>query len=640
MDRELRKKLSLLLCLMLLFAVVMPQAALAASDSQADKNGSSGIADERIRGCELKVCGRAEVAAEDSIRVYWADCYRPTQLYRIFWKRADKKQWNTADIKAEEGEAGRRSYLLTGLSKNQEYDIRVTGIYLNEKGRIASNDYLSIKGRTYVTPPEYEAFSCISDGSYVLSAWKVHEKNAVLKVYRASSRNGKYTLVGETDGRSDLAHGNYKDVEGKVIFRDEKVKPGKTYYYKAVSEVKLADGSVMTAKSPRVYQLSSKLKPFGSYTAKLLNKENSYTKSLTYKITSSEANYNTKILRKKISLSIKDKVGTEDISSVQYSYNGKKYHTLKSALTVKPGKAVYLRINTKDKIRINKDDRGAVTLGLRYRYNNGRAMHWNTAVFNPVDRKEQVINVDMEDEDGDGPDDGFEVSPDLRHLIEEHIELDYAASYGLEHGGHNGYLEATITKEHTAVLSWLMCPLADSYALRYGTTEEAAKAAKPVVLPKDQFSYEVKDLEPGQRYYFLLSERYMDEQGQMAEELLKCGSVMIDADGWEKPGAMYHAHYVDSASGHLQDGGYVILSWDYCSYGAQSYNVYYGTSEAEALTSTPLVEEQDGFHTNYCRIDNVKKGETYYFILKEVLKDADGTLREVYRSTITVAIPA
>lgn len=625
----MRKKISVLLCLLLLFTAIMPQTAFAGISA------SSG--DDRAQNYSLKVCGGPEAASESSIRVYWADLDSPSQEYRMSWKRDGESKWNTADVKAEEGENGLRSYLLTGLAADTQYDITVATISLNAKGEKVCGRALELKGQTYVTTPEYENYSATSDGTYLESVWNVFEKNAVLKVYRADSRDGEYKLVGQEDGREDLAHSNFKDGAGKVIFRDETVEPGKTYYYKAVSEVTLSDGKILRGESSRAYQLTSRLKPYGDYTIRQLNQKGTYARNLTWKITSSPANYKTRFVKKEITLAVRSsKTGKIDYvkpASVQYSYNGRNYYNMKSTLMLKPGKTIYLRLNMKNRTWIRKDGAGYLKAGLRYYYNDkegSRAFteHWLDARFG---MNNQVLGLEGRDW-GDDP--GYESGA----FFGEEWEDAYRVTHG--HGvTRQGDLTAMVTEDETVVLAWSLCPLAESYALRYGTSEEAAKNSKPVILSKNQFSYEVKGLENGESYYFLLSERSCDETGTEAEELREFGTVVVPADGWSKVGYVYHPHLVPDLTGNVSGEDSVILGWERCSYAA-GYKIYYGTSEAEALASTPAVIDQrwiEGY-----RFEGLKKGETYHFILVEISEDRDGNRQDLLRphGSLSLTIPA
>lgn len=528
MRNNLRRKLSVVLCLMLLFAVAMPQAIFAGDDAPSGE--------QRVQYYELKVCGGPEAASADSIRVYWADLYTASQEYRISWKKAEDTQWKTTDVKAEEGENGRRSYLLNGLEPEQEYDITVAVLLMNQDGEKVAGKALALKGRTYMTAPTYVSYSAKSDGTYVDSIWNVSEKNAVLKVYRADSKDGEYVLVGEEDGRSDQAHANFKDAGGMVIFRDETVKPGKTYYYKAVSELKLVDGSVMKAESPRAYQLTSRVKPYGTYTVKQLNQKGTYAKSLTWKITSDKANYKTRLVKKEMTLAVRSsKTGTTCLVkpiSVQYSYDGKKFYDMKSTLLLNPGKTIYLRIGMENKTWIRKDGQGYLIAGFRYYYNDTNPYTNSTFTAHFLDARfgmnGKVLRIDRQAEDTEDCNED-----DQSYGFDEEWEKDYwANAYRIEHSHSvtmNRDLIATVTKEQTVALSWYVCPLAEGYLLRYGETEEAAKAAKPVALPKDQFSYEIRGLESGKPYYFLLSEQSRAKDGTLTEELRPYGTLLVQA---------------------------------------------------------------------------------------------------------------
>lgn len=616
----------MILGLILILALIMPQGAFAASSSGTDQG------EKKI---ELIRWGGPELARKDSLRIYWGDKTTSGLQYRIAWKMTDSTSWKSVDIDDPEPSVDKpNTYLITGLEPDKKYDIRVSAILKNEKGEEVKTAPLELTGYTYATAPEYQAYSAASDGTYLEATWKVHEKNAVLKFYRADSKDGEYKQVGETDGRQDTDHAAYKDLLGKVIFRDDTVKSGKSYYYKAVSEVTLDDGTVVKAESPRAYNLTSKRKPFGSYKVQLVNKKGTYSKTLTWKLTNDKANYKTKILKSSVLWSRSSKTGKEfsrKITGMQYSYDGKTYYKMKNSLTIQPGKTVYLRTNLKSNLYIRKDGKCSFWMESRYYYNdlNGSGSlyteHWQNMRLEATG----AVKVSVESE-GDGSDDEYG----------EYLENEYKVYHST-----TANLKAVVNTEGNAVLSWNLCPYAEEFNLRYGATEEEAMKSKAVKVPKGQFAYEVKGLEKDKDYYFIISETVRDENGNTKENILFDSEILIPSDGWNHTGYTYHSHRVMPGDGDLKTAviegkaDALHLYWERCGH-AKGYKIRYGTSEEEAMKSEPIVISQQWVESH--DFENLEKGKTYYFILTELTEDDHGNLLEILRpqGKITAQLPA
>ncbi|MCI8608464.1 MAG: hypothetical protein HFE73_02355 [Firmicutes bacterium] len=623
----MKRYVSVLVCLCLLFAACLPQTVFGAEEEPA-KIGN------------LKPWGNPEVADPDAIRIYWGmDSISAKQEYRISWKKAEENTWNSVDIQeAKQEKDGSKSYLITGLAQNQKYDITVETVLRNEKGEKVYSQPIVLQGYTYVQAPKYEAYSATSDGSYIESVWNVYEKNGILKVYRADKKDGEYVLVGQTDGREDLVHTNFKYTTGKVVFRDETVKPGKTYYYKAESQVSLDDGTVLQAESPKSYQLTSRKKPYGDYKIELLNKKGTYAKTLTWKITADKANYLTNLVKKDVSILAKSsktgKTSYKKPAKVQWSADGKTWRNMKSTLAIYQGKTVYLRVKLNNKMWIRKDGADVLKLGLRYYYYDrmGRD-HW-------LDLRVDMNNKIKLESANEGDDPGY---IDDNHGPGEAENWENIYKMFHSHGvAYEGDLTVKATENGSAVLNWRLCPMAEGYILRYGRTEEEAQKAQPILLPANQFGYEVKDLERGQAYYFIMTEKYRDEEtGKLEEDEREYGTTLLPTEGWQMVGRTYHGHLKNDLHGnvHNDDETAVILVWDRCSE-AEGYKVYYGTSEEEAKAGVPIVIDEKW--TENCVIKNLKKGKTYYFFVSEITKDEKGTLHEDYRphGKLAITIPA
>lgn len=234
---------------------------------------------------------------------------------------------------------------------------------------------------TEISAPEYVPYSCRSTGEFIASVWKVKEDASVLKVYRSDTKDGEFKLVGSTTATETKALAQWRRENGEIVFRDTTVLPGKTYYYKAVNEVTLDDGTVVTKESPRAYQLSATNKSSDSvkFDTQLLNKPGTYSKTMTWKISSDTANYKLQILRKNMKLQSVHSSGTAQagktftckIARVQYSFDGKTYKTLSNSVTLKPGQSIYLKVTFKNKVYIRKDGIGTLYTYGKYLKNNG-----------------------------------------------------------------------------------------------------------------------------------------------------------------------------------------------------------------------------------------------------------------------------
>ena len=232
-----------------------------------------------------------------------------------------------------------------------------------------------------VSAPEYVPYSCRSTGAFIASVWKVKEDASTLKVYRSESKDGEFQLIGSTTGTETKALAQWRKENGEIVFRDTDVEPGKTYYYKAVNEVSLDDGTVAAKESPRAYQLSATNKGASSvkFDSQLLNKGGTYSKTMTWKLTSDAANYKLQLLRKNMKFQSVHSKGSAQagktftckIDKVQYSFDGKTYKTLSKSTTLKPGESIYLKVTFANKVYIRKDGVGSLTVSGKYLQNNG-----------------------------------------------------------------------------------------------------------------------------------------------------------------------------------------------------------------------------------------------------------------------------
>lgn len=504
---KLQRKISVILCIVLILAVMIPQPALAIN--YVSYEGGDGI----YRSYKLFVMGGAEPASDTSLRVYWGDFETKGQRYRIKWNAEGSKQWQSVEIDDPEPESYKKakSYLITGLEPNQKYNIRIYAVLENERGKCYTGA-VKTQGYTYLTAPKYEPYSCMSTGEYIESIWNVKERNAVLKIYRSDAKDGQYRLVSTMDG-TESANAQYRKYDmGKLVFRDTDVEPSKSYYYKAVSELTLDDGRVIKKESLSPCKLTAKNKAYRDvkFTSKLINQLGTYAKTLTFKVSSDKANYNLSLQKKNMRVysfySSDGKPFDRTLTKIQYSFDGKKYTALKSSVTLKTGKTIYLRVTLKNKIWLRKDGRGYLGINTRYLY---RASEDSTYV-NRLLNLRMGNQVEFYDPDeGDGWEDDWDSTYD--GWVSDEPGLSNISTIASEHG-------------QSVILTWYLNMFADSFSIRYGTSEEEAQASRPMELSSGQFAYKIDNLLDGTQYYFIVSMKYKDKDGQM-KEIEKTASI-------------------------------------------------------------------------------------------------------------------
>lgn len=444
--------------------------------------------------------GGAEPASDTSIRIYWGDFTTAGQGYRIMWRIPNSDNWQSVEISDPQPNSylKAKSYVIKGLKSNQEYDIRVAAIIKDENGKTYAAP-MGISGHTYLQTPICSN-AHTSGKNYIQTMWFVHERNARLKIYRSNAKNGKYKLVKTTDGRENDRAIFQKDHNGMIIFRDTNVVPGRTYYYKGVSQLTLDDGRVLTKESQ-----PDRLKTEGSdaidakFTTTLLNKQSRAGKVLTWKLTSVKGNQDLTLLADNMFVEYmkwtKDKFYHKQPEKVEFSLDGKKYFELINTASLKPGKSIYLRITLPDQIWISKDTIGILSMNTKYSGKAGAAASFQN--------RRLVLHTDDWSEFLDPAKGHFDT-------------LDWRATYAawLYHG-HDMDLTGSVDAERNVVLNWQLCSYAQKFSIQYGTTEEEAANSKAVEVSKGQFAYLIKGLKAGQSYVFIVTETYQDNDGQM-----------------------------------------------------------------------------------------------------------------------------
>ena len=491
----MKKKLSILIVFVIVFSLLIPQNIFA--DDETDANTYQG----RFNRNGIILLGGPQAASDTSIKISWLDMVG-YKGYKICWKEAGGAEEDSVILENTSAD----SYIIKGLKPKTKYEIKIKGIIKGIEQDLYTEaeryEHTIADGYTYVKEPSYVYGTRISSKDYIEMTWNIHEKDAILQIYRSDKEDGSYELVGSASGTEEEQQKLNKYGLGQVIFRDDSVVGGKTYYYKAKSVLQTEDGT-QESEFSEVAEFESKNMKLPIFSSKMINKRGVYSKSITWKFTSDQTNYRVYLGKRSNTGSAADlytynssngKRVKRAIKSVEYSYNGKKYYKLKAGVRtapVEPGKPIYLRINTKSKVWIRKDGKGFANFEvdnvepyyMNY-FNNSVDLHFNGT---------NTMHAEEYPSDEQGPDDlkGY-----LELLLEkfQNKEAVNKAFYG------------SSADSTTVSLRWDLVPLAKKYALRYGKTKEEAINSKPIILPCYQAEYEIEGLEENNDYCFLLTD--------------------------------------------------------------------------------------------------------------------------------------
>lgn len=358
-------------------------------------------------------------------------------------------------------------------------------------------------GYTYMNTPSFAKGTGLSTKNSISMTWNVYERDAQLQVYRAEAKDGPYKLVTTVSGTKTQEQIMKKYGRYQVDFKDESVEKGKTYYYKAKSILTIADGNRESDFSD-VYVFEAKNSKEPRLTSKLINRRGTYSKKLTWKVTSQKENYDVCIgsgWSKGAGASLYSyssstgKRVKKAVVRVEYSYDGHKFKTLKkqSQRRLKPGESIYLRVVTKSKVYIRKDGKGFANINIDYvvpdlNYGLLEVIEDSVDDMNlQLDGKVTINHFDNEDTSGER---SFPYK-DFAYYQNEKAWSRKLWGYAVD--------------SRTAVVGWYMVPETEKFALRYGKTKEEAMKSKPIILPSYQINYKIDGIEENQAYYFLLT---------------------------------------------------------------------------------------------------------------------------------------
>lgn len=492
----MKRKLSFLLVLVFAISLLLPQNIFADDETEEDTYRLLG----GLSRSGIVLLGGPQAASDTSIKVSWLDRIG-YKGYKLYWKLDEEgASQDSVALKPTKD----NSYVIKGLEPGKKYEIKIRGIvqHLDSDKYTDLNDSLHgvDYGYTYVCQPSYAKYTRMSSKDFIEMTWNVHEKDARLQIYRADTEDGLYTQIADISGTENKEQELKKYGKGQIDFKDESVEAGKTYYYKAKSVLQTENGTMESDfSSPVVFEAKNMKDPL--FTTKMINKKGTYSKQITWKLTSDETNYKASVGP----YTSADKLGTlytfnssngkrvkRTIQRMEYSFDGKKYSAIKPGypVSLEPGKSLYVRITMKSKIWIRKDGKGYVNLHIRdaapnYQYllyfDHDIDLHFDGT--NQVNTKPVYDDYDSDDQKG---------------YLEKFLELPKDGA-GL-------YLWGGTLDSRTAVAFWDLVPGAKKYAVKYGKTREEAIKSEPVVVPAYQVIYKLEGLEENSDYYILVTD--------------------------------------------------------------------------------------------------------------------------------------
>ncbi len=478
----MKKLITLMLAVPLLFSLMMPQTAFAGESTETStKTNNSYPFDLHVLPSSI------EMESETSIRIFWYQDV-PYQALQISWRKADEASNQTQSVRinsptSEElkKQDGKSSYVIEELSPNTAYIFTMQGILTGADGQEIFTKPWNIEGKTSLYTPKLAASS--TNSVYINSYWDVRELNSILKLYRSETENGSYQLIGTFDARDKLDEPDGPNRQFSRFSCSDCLDRGnanKTYYYKAQAEITKNGNTYRSAMSEPV-ALKTKYSD-GAYTVKLLNSKNTANKQLILKLTSNEANYNTYLNNYKTLYRGSKK---RAIKKVEYSKDGKKYYTLKNKkVLLKPGKSIYLRITTKSTYSA-KDYKeiGRMLLSVKYHGDNRTLIVYGRG----GSMKETMDMVKLST-----------FSPN------DADPSAFTSAFSSFYGNYDVRMKGKVQKDGTFLISWRPIKNTESYAVRFGTTKSSVMydGADPLIIPKNQVQTAFKNLDKNKTYYF------------------------------------------------------------------------------------------------------------------------------------------
>ncbi len=182
------------LCLTLAFIIM---GAFVPADVSAASFSTSG----KVQGMKVSQ------VAFNSVTLSW-NKYKNATGYQVY--RATKKNGKYSRIKT----TSQKSYKRTNLTTNKTCYYKVRAYYGTGSKRKYSKYSAIVSGKPVMTKP---VIGAVPAGSGVFVSWKAVDGAGGYKVYRSTSRDGKYSLIRTT---------------GSTSYTDTSVTAGRTYYYK------------------------------------------------------------------------------------------------------------------------------------------------------------------------------------------------------------------------------------------------------------------------------------------------------------------------------------------------------------------------------------------------------------------------
>ena len=173
---------------------------------------------------------------------------------------------------------------------------------------------------------------------------------------------------------------------------------------------------------------------------------------------------------------------------------------------------------------------------------------------------------------------------------------------------------ASTLKSGMATLLWNEVPGASSYNIYVSRTPGVTKLSG-FKIPNVTNPFKITQLEPGKTYYFVVTAVDGSGESEVSQELSytavanKIGLIYFK-DLFDKP-------LLDPASGTAGKGT-VIIAWDHLP-GAVSYNIYWSNSPGVTkYTGNKISNVKSPY-----RIEGLKRGMTYYFVITSVNENGE-----------------
>ena len=160
-----------------------------------------------------------------------------------------------------------------------------------------------------------------------------------------------------------------------------------------------------------------------------------------------------------------------------------------------------------------------------------------------------------------------------------------------------------------ATLLWNEVPGASSYNIYVSRTPGVTKFSG-FKIPNVTNPFKIIQLEPGKTYYFVVTAVNESGESEVSKELSY--TAVADKIGLIYFNDLFDKSVQDPASGNAEKG-VVIITWDNLP-GAISYNIYWNDSPGVTKHNGKKISNVKSPY----RIDGLKRGTTYYFVITSV----------------------